>query len=213
MSSLLQFMKQSAHMDIAQPIQDNFTKLYQIAESQGGYFTAKQAQSVGLSRRQLTYYASKGRFVRVGRGVYRLALFPHSPHEDLFIAWLRTGGQGVISHESALALYELSDVMPAEIHLIVPPTASRRHPGLRLHTNRLEPDDITTYNGLPVTTVPRTIAHVSAAGLADELIIQAVQEAIQRGMVTKKQMHDLAQQQGGRTQRLLHLALGEMGEA
>lgn len=193
--------------------QDKFAELYTLAESQGGYFTAKQAQSVGISRRQLSYHTSTGRLVRVGRGVYRLALFPHSPNEDLFIAWLRTGGQGVISHESALALYELSDVMPAEIHLIVPPTASRRHSGLRLHTNRLEPGDVTTYKGLPVTTVPRTIAHVSAAGLADELIIQAVQEAIQRGMVTKKQMRELAQQQGGRTLHLITLALEGMAKA
>jgi predicted transcriptional regulator of viral defense system len=200
-------------MDTTYTIQDKFAELYGIAESQGGYFTSRQAQSVGISRRQLTYYTATGRFVRVRRGVYRLALFPHSPYDDLFIAWLRTGGQGVISHESALALYDLSDVMPAEIHLIVPPTASRRHPGLRLHTNWLASEDITTYRGLPVTTVPRTIAHVSAAGLADELIIQAVQEAIQRGMVTKKQMRDLAQQQGGRTQRLIQLAMGEIGEA
>ena len=200
-------------MDTTQTLQNNIAELYQIAEAQGGYFTARQAQSVGISRRQLTYHTDTGRFVRVGRGIYRLALFPHSPYEDLFIAWLRTGGKGVISHESALALYELSDVMPAEIHLIVPPTASRRHPGLRLHTNRLTPEDITTYRGLPVTTVPRTIAHVSAAGLADELVIQAIQEAIQRGMVTKKQMRDLAQQQGGRTQHLIQLAMREMGEA
>ena len=200
-------------MNATQVIQDKFAELYQIAEPQGGYFTTEQAQATGFSRRQLTYYTSTGRLVRVGRGIYRLALFPHSPHEDLFIAWLRTGGQGVISHESALALYELSDVMPAEIHLIVPPTASRRRPGLRLHTNRLEPGDITTYKGLPVTTVPCTIAHVSTAGLADELIIQAVQEAIQRGMVTKKQMRGLAQQQGGRTQRLVDFALKTMKEA
>jgi len=197
-------------MDTTQTLQDHIAELYQIAEAQGGYFTASQAQSVGISRRQLAYHTATGRFVRVGRGIYRLALFPHSPYEDLFIAWLRTGGKGVISHESALALYELSDVMPAEIHLIVPPTASRRRPGLRLHTNRLTPEDITTYRGLPVTTVPRTIAHVSAAGLADELIIQAIQEAIQRGMVTKKQMRDLAQQHGGRTQRLIQLAMGEV---
>jgi len=196
-----------------QIIRDKFADLYAIAEAQGGYFTTEQAQEVGFSRRQLTYHASTGRFERVRRGIYRLTLFPHSPYEDLFIAWLRTGKQGVISHESALALYDLSDVMPAEIHLIVPPTASRRHPGLRLHTNRLEPDDITTYQGLPVTTVPRTIAHVSAAGLADELVIQAVQEAIQRGLVTKKQMRELAQQQGGRTQRLISLAFEGLKKA
>lgn len=186
--------------------QDKFTALYEVAEAQAGYFTADQAIIVGFSYRQLSYYGSTGRFERIVRGVYRLALFPHSPQEDLFIAWLRVGKLAVISHESALALYELSDVMPAEIHLIVPPTASRRHPGLRLHTNRLQPDDVTSYMGLPVTTVSRTIAHVAAAGLAAELVIQAVREAIQRGLVTKHQLLTMAERQGGRVERLVQNA-------
>jgi len=189
---------------------DKFTTLYQLAESQAGYFTTAQALAAGFSHRQLSYYASTGRFLRIRRGIYRLAHFPHSPHEDLFIAWLRVGKGAVISHESALALYELSDVMPTETHLIVPPGASRRHQGLRLHTNRLQPDDVTTYAGLPVTTVSRTLAHVTAAGLADELVIQAVREAIQRGLVTKKRLLDMANQQGGRVQRLVQTALEGM---
>ena len=103
----------------------------------------------------------------------------------------------------------LSDVVPTETHLIVPPGASRRHQGLRLHTNRLQADDITAYAGLPVTTVSRTLAHVTAAGLADALIIQAAHEAIQRGLATKKRLLDMANQQGGRLQRLVHTALEE----
>jgi len=186
---------------------DKFTALYQLAEPQAGYFTTAQALAAGFSHRQLSYYASTGRFLRIRRGIYRLAHFPHSPHEDLFVAWLRVGQGAVISHESALALYELSDIMPTETHLIVPPGASRRHSGLRLHTNRLQPDDITMYAGLPVTTVPRTLAHVTAAGLADELVIQAVHEAIQRGLVTRKRLLDMADQQGGRVQRLIQTAL------
>lgn len=186
---------------------DKFTTLYQLAEPQAGYFTTDQALTVGFSHRQLSYYASTGRFLRIRRGIYRLAHFPNSPHEDLFIAWLRVGKGAVISHESALALYELSDVVPAETHLIVPPGASRRHPGLRLHTNRLQPDDVTVYAGLPVTTVPRTLAHVITAGLADELVVQAVREAIRRGLVTKKRLLDMAVHQGGRVQRLVRAAL------
>ena len=42
------------------------------------------------------------------------------PNEDLFIAWLETGPNSVISHDSALALYDLSDALPAAIHLTVP---------------------------------------------------------------------------------------------
>ncbi|MCO6449910.1 MAG: type IV toxin-antitoxin system AbiEi family antitoxin domain-containing protein [Caldilineales bacterium] len=187
--------------------------LYQVAETQAGYFTTQQAIKAGYSQRQLTYYVANGSFLRVRRGCYRLARFPHSPHEDLFVAWLETGPDSVISHESALVLYELSDVMPADIHVIIPRTASRRHRGLRLHTNRLEPEDVTRFAGLPVTIIPRTLAHVANSGLADELIIQAMQEAIRRGLVTQTTMLNFAETEGGRIRRLAHLAFTQKVDA
>ena len=114
-------------------------QLYEIAEEQAGYFTSTQAQSVGFSLPLLSYHAATGRYDRVDHGLYRLVQFPGSPYEDLFVAWLRTGPESIISHESALAVYELSDVLPTEVHVIVPRSASRRREGLRLHTNQLHP--------------------------------------------------------------------------
>ena len=60
---------------------------------------------------------------------YRLSRFPPSRFEDLFVAWLKCGPKSAISHESALAIYDLSDVLPAEVHITVPRTASRRRRG------------------------------------------------------------------------------------
>lgn len=158
--------------------------LYHIAEAQAGYFTARQARSVGFSPSLLAYHANAGQFERIQRGLYRLNHFPASPYEDLFVACLHVGPQAVVSHDSALALYELTDIMPAEIHITVPRSSSRRHSGLRLHTNKLEESEIAQYNGLRVTSVTRTILDVAASGLADELIIEAIQQAVQRGMTT-----------------------------
>ena len=123
-------------------------QLYEIAEQQAGYFTAAQAQAAGFSQPLLSYYAKTGRFDRIRRGIYRLVQFPGSPYEDLFVAWLRTGPDSVISHEGALAVYELSDVLPGEVHVIVPRTASRRRKGIRLHTNRVGTDKVTQRAGL-----------------------------------------------------------------
>ncbi|MBI5955785.1 MAG: type IV toxin-antitoxin system AbiEi family antitoxin domain-containing protein, partial [Chloroflexi bacterium] len=110
--------------------------LYKVAEEQAGYFTAKQAAKAGFSWERLSDYTDSGRFLRVAHGIYRLAQFPPSPFEDLFVAWLRTGPRSVISHESALAVYDLSDVLPDEIHVTVPRSSSRRREGIRQHTNR-----------------------------------------------------------------------------
>ena len=49
----------------------------------------------------------------------------------------------------------IADLLPAEIHLTVPRTASRRRAGVRLHTARLSDDEIAFRQGLPVTTLPR----------------------------------------------------------
>lgn len=158
---------------------------------------------------RLSDNVKRGRFLRIVRGVYRLAHFPGSAHEDLFVAWLRTGPHSVISHESALTLYNLSDVLPGEIHVIIPRTASRRRPGLRLHTNQLRPEDVTNRQGLPVTTVARTIADVAIAGLAKEHIAQAIIEALNRGLTTVDELATQAVYHGGRARETIQEALSE----
>ncbi len=113
-------------MNTVSVVSPDHQRLYEVAEQQAGYCTAAQAQADGFSRPLLSYYTKMGRFNRIRHGIYRLVQFPGSPYEDLFMAWLRTGPDSVISHESALAVYELSDTLPGEVHIIVPRTASRR---------------------------------------------------------------------------------------
>ena len=128
--------------------------LYNLAEQQAGYFTARQAAGAGFSGERLADYSKNGRFQRVAHGVYRLTQFPSSRFEDLFVAWLKCGPKSAISNESALALYDLSDVLPGQIHVTIPRTASHRRKGIRLHTNLLPSTDVVKREGLPVTSVP-----------------------------------------------------------
>ena len=134
-----------------------------------------------------------------------------SPFEDLIVAWLRTGPDSAISHESALALYDLSDIIPSEVHVTVPRTASRRRNGIRLHTSRITPTEITTRDGLPVTTVTRTIADVARSGLPEEHIRQAIEEALDRGLTNARALREAAKRYGGRARRLIlkTLSIGE----
>ena len=191
--------------------QDAYEKLYLIAEAQAGYFTTAHAQAAGVSRALLAYHVAAGRVLRACRGVYRLALFPASPHEDLFVAWLEAGPRAVISHESALALYGLSDALPAEIHVTVPRTASQRKHGMRRHTNQLAAEEISRHAGLPVTTVARTIVDVASAGLAPELVEQAVREAIFNGLVTPTALLAAAGQRSRHVAQMIQQALPKAG--
>ena len=172
--------------------------LYRIAEQQAGYFTAAQAARAGFSWERLSYYATQRRFLRVAKGVYRLVQFPASPFEDLFRAWLRCGPNSVISHDSALAIYGLSDVIPGEVHVTVPRSSSRRRPGIRLHTIKLRSGDVKIREGLPITIVPRTIADLARAGLAEEHVRQAIREALHRGLSDAKSLLGEARRHKGR---------------
>jgi len=169
------------------------SKLYAIAESQSGYFSSRQARQAGYSNALLSYHTKQGRFLRIRQGVYRLRHFPEQPYADLFTAWLVAGEQAVISHESALALYELTDLIPAEIHLTVPRSASRRRKGIRLHTGRLGAEEITYRAGLPVTTLPRTLADLLRLGVERIWIKQAIRQALARGLVSAEELRHYAQ--------------------
>jgi predicted transcriptional regulator of viral defense system len=180
-------------------------ELYRIAEPQGGYFTSAQAVRAGFSRKLLWHYQKTGKLIRVAHGIYRLTHFPSSGLEDLFVAWLKCGPRSAISHDSALALYDLSDVLPGEVHVTIPRTASRRRSGIRMHTIRLRAGDVVRRDGLPVTTVPRTIADAARAGLSEDHVARAIRDALRRGLTTQQALLAEARRRGGRPARLIRL--------
>lgn len=204
MCSMSYSTKHNAHISQQRPSLD---QLFSVAEGQAGYFTTAQAQLAGYSRGLVAHHAEAGAFERVRPGVYRLTRFPGSPREDLYIAWLAAGPRAVVSHDSALELYGLSDLLPAETHLTLPRSSSRRRSGMRMHTTDLDATEITVREGLPVTTVARSISDVARSGGAAELIAQAVLEALDRGLVSEQELRDQATRCGGRARREILAAL------
>ncbi len=176
-------------------------RLFQIADSQQGYFTSAQAQECGYSRTNFHRYISSGEWVKELRGVYRLAHYPITSHPDLVVwgLWSRNMKgtiQGVWSHTTALELYELSDVMPAKMHLTVPKkfrkwTAIPKH--LVLHFTDLEVGDKVEQQGYLVTTPLKTIIDVVVEGkLSEDLLVQAIRDALQKGLVSRKDIKEAA---------------------
>jgi predicted transcriptional regulator of viral defense system len=113
----------------------------------------------------------------------------------------------VISHGSALTLYDLADALPTQVHVTIPRTASRRRSGIRLHTKAIESAEVTNREGLAVTTVSRTIADVASAGLAEEFVREAIQEAIDRGLTSPAELRRAQTKYGGRAARIIAGAL------
>ncbi|NMC13727.1 MAG: hypothetical protein GYA34_12710 [Chloroflexi bacterium] len=187
----------------------NYDNLFLIAEAQDGYFTIHQASLAGYSRKDISASTKRGKFIRVFRGIYRIKHYPSSENEDIMVAILKSGPRAVASHDTALAIYQLSDIMPAAIHLTIPKNRSRRHPEIRYHTSKITPQEITFFNGLPITTVERTITDGIRGGIEPSLMQQAINQAIQRGMITKSSLMEQANKYGNLTRNEVKTYLGE----
>jgi predicted transcriptional regulator of viral defense system len=193
-------------------------RLFALADAQLGYFTARQARECGYASSMLAYHVARQRFARVGWGVYRFVQYPHSAHEHVVAAWLAVGPDSVVSHETALDLHGLSDVIPATVHLTVPRARrSRRAPtGVTLHTTTrpISERERMTHpeSGLPVTTPIRTILDVTAAGAPFEEVTKAVEDALAVGLITAGELREAAATQGVATHRVVERALDEAAD-
>ncbi|OGX34993.1 MAG: hypothetical protein A3C36_01555 [Omnitrophica WOR_2 bacterium RIFCSPHIGHO2_02_FULL_52_10] len=164
-------------------------KLFEVASLQQGYFTAKQAVKAGYSYRMQSHYRQKGEWLEIDRGIFRLAQFPNSPDED-YVRWSlwsrgRDGQpQAVISHDSALSIHELSDVMPAKIHLTVPPGFRKKKPkGCVFHRGIVSKDAKEQREGFFVTTPLRTIIDSAESNFSMDYLEQAIRQACDKGML------------------------------
>lgn len=169
-------------------------RLVAIAAEQGGYFTAAQALSVGYTYRQQHFHRERGNWLFIDRGLFRLRDYPSSPHEDL-IRWAfwsrgRKGNiRAIVSHESALAFHDLSDVMPAKLHLTVPKGFRKRaSEACVLHCAVLPDEDTERHEGFLVTTPLRTIKDVAESALSPEHLIKALRDSLSRGLIRRSQL-------------------------
>ncbi len=185
------------------------------ALEQGGYFTAKQAREAGYGYPHLDYHVSTGNFERVEHGLYRLKSLPPGEHDDLvrLTLWSRNRQdepQAVVSHESALVLHDLSELLPTNIHLTVPPMFRKDPPaGCVLHKARLAPKDIEERAGFRVTMPLRTLLDAAGSGVPEEQLQKAVADALARGLVRRTKLLEAAKK-SPRSQRLLRI-LDERG--
>lgn len=180
-----------------EPSKTNKEQLYRIAEPQFGYFTTKQAKRAGYTENNFLYHINTGSWNKQYRGIYRLAHFPESEYSQLVLwsLWSRNRAdtpQAVYSHDTALRIYELSDIMPAKLHVTVPQAFHRNShkPAiLILHKAHLPAYDIQEMHGFCCTSPLRTLIDlIEAETVSPDLIKQALQEGLAKGLITR---HDI----------------------
>ncbi|HEY0637424.1 MAG TPA: type IV toxin-antitoxin system AbiEi family antitoxin domain-containing protein [Pseudonocardiaceae bacterium] len=162
-------------------------RLFAVAAEQGGYFTAAQAKEVGYSYQAQAHHVGAGNWHRVERGLLRLTEWVPQEHDDLARWTLWSHGQGVVSHETALAVHGIGEFESARVCMTVPPNFTARDRAVRLHHGDLPPDDIQARAGFRVTTPLRSLVDIAATADEDQLA-RAITEAAERGLLAIRRL-------------------------
>ena len=163
--------------------QADLSGLEEFALGQGGYFDRRDAHAYGLTDSLLRYHARTGRFERILPGVYRLRVAPISSYDEYLLARVWTNYRGAISHESALVLYGLTDILPARVHVTVPRPFHRTSAPFSVHLAPLPEGEVRTYNGVRATAPARSKVQAAMTGSHPNHFHKASRSALDRGLV------------------------------
>lgn len=188
-------------------------RLFNLASEQAGYFTAAQAKTLGYSYQAQAHHVAAGNWLRIDRGLFRLTEWIPGVHDELSRWTLWSKGEGVVSHESALAEHELGEFESAYVHLTVPRGFRMRDSAVVLHPADLADIDIVQRTGYRVTSVVRSIVDVAATGVDAAQLNRAIREAQERGLLSLRALRDRAEAVDPRSALRIERALsGAEGE-
>lgn len=169
-----------------------------LAAGQWGLVTTAQARVLGVSAQSVARLAGQGALERITHGVYRVTGAPASPLDGLRAAWLtldparpanqrlRDHNLGVVSHRSAAAVHGLGDLEADEFEFTSNARKQSRRPGIRLHRGHVRADQWSVVDGLPVTTVIRTIEDLAAARIDGGHLASIVRDALTRHQINPR---------------------------
>ena len=165
-----------------------WNELWDRAVDRYGYVTSVDAAELGLASTVLGKMASRRRLVRVSFGVYRFPEWPVSGNDSLLeaVLWTRDS-EAVLSHDTALSVWELCDVNPSRIHVSVPKQRPLRRAQVPaayvLHREDLEPGIRGWWEQIPTVTPEVAIRQAIGDGLRPSLIDQAIETALRRSLI------------------------------
>lgn len=166
-------------------------RLATAAEETYGVFTTAHAVIAGLSARAQDRRQSSGRWVRLHRGVFRLAGSPLSWRGSLLAACWAGGFRAAASHRSAAELWELPGRRTDLVEIVCPRWRRAQHDGLIVHETRALTDlDLTVVDGVPVTTAARTLLDLGAV-CGPRTVEMALENALRRDLVTIRSLRPM----------------------
>jgi hypothetical protein len=150
-------------------------------------FTVAEAHTLGWTHSALRHAVSAGRLRRVRRGVYT-SLDVITPIA-MAVGAVRSVAGAVISHCSAVLLHGLPLLHqpPARPDLTVPPDGTGDTTRARLHRATLLPGEVELIDGVPVTTVARTLIDLARRVSVGAAVV-TIDAALNRSLVTYEEL-------------------------
>lgn len=146
------------------------TTLADYTAGQWGLVTAAQANAAGVVNVTLQRLVEAGLLIRVRHGIYQLTASEESANLPEKSAWLALRPAvagwdrpqldpdgGVLSHRSAALLHGVGELVADRIEITVPRRRTTRDREILLRQRELSEAEVTLVDGLPVTTVERTV--------------------------------------------------------
>jgi very-short-patch-repair endonuclease len=163
----------------------------EVATGQRGVVAHHQLVALAVSEDQITRWLDGGRLLRLHEGVYAVGhrALPRGGH--FMAAVLAGGGDAALSHCSGAAHMGLRPSSAAVVDVMVPRSGERDREGIRFHRPKIYgPEDRWTYDGIPCTTVARTLVDLGAV-LKFHQLERAVEQAEVLGVLDVKAIADV----------------------
>ena len=154
-----------------------------LAEQQHGVVAIWQLLELGLGRDAIKYRVSIGRLHRVHQGVFAVGHRNLTREGHRMAAVLAYGPDAVLSHWSAAAHWGIG---AARVRYdVTTPHSKRSRKTIRAHSAKLHPEERAVHNGIPITSVERTILDLAAQSTRDQLtyLIEEAERKDRRNLV------------------------------
>lgn len=161
-----------------------------LARRQHGVVHHRQLIALGLSRQTIQRRVAARRLHPVHRGVYAVGHSRLTLRGRWIAAVLACSPGAALSHRDAGHLRNLRHSQNARIEVTVPAAAHPRRPGLRVHRTTLAPENLTIVDGIPVTSLARTLLDLAAI-LKPHQLARAIEAAERQRLLDYAPLHAL----------------------
>ena len=157
-----------------------------LAASQHSAFGRRQAAEIGISNEATAARVRNGAWLEPIPGVLVVAAARRTWQQRFIIPTLIRPGGVVVSHSSAARLHGLDGFTDDRVHVTVVAGRFPTMPGVKVHRDGVwDPNDHTRVDNIPCTNIARTLCDLGAVVKSDDLVEQALDDALRKGVSEK----------------------------